>query len=92
MTLAADDPEAQARVAAFTQELQELGWSVGRNLGIDYRCSAGDAELTRKYAGELVALAPSFIAATASPSVVAVQQASCSSPIGFVNVMDYPAQ
>jgi hypothetical protein len=51
MTLAADDPEAQARVATFTQELQELGWSVGRNLGIDYRCSAGDAELTASMLG-----------------------------------------
>ena len=64
MSLAADDPEAQARVAAFLQGLQELGWTVGRNVRIDYRWGAGDAERVRRYAAELVALAPDVILAS----------------------------
>ena len=59
--LAADDPESMARIAAFLQGLQELGWSVGRNVRIDYRWGAGDAERYRKFAAELVALAPDVI-------------------------------
>jgi putative ABC transport system substrate-binding protein len=55
---AADDPEAQARVAAFVHGLQQLGWTDGRNLRIDIRWGAGDAERIRRYAAELVALAP----------------------------------
>jgi putative ABC transport system substrate-binding protein len=55
---AADDPEAQARVAAFVDGLQQLGWTDGRNLRIDIRWGAGDAERIRRYAAELVALAP----------------------------------
>ena len=51
MNLAADDPEAQARLAAFHQGLQEAGWAVGRNLRIDYRWGAGDADRFRRYAG-----------------------------------------
>src|SRR5246127_809458 len=58
MNLAADDPEAPARVAALAQGLGELGWTVGRNVMIDYRWAAGDVERNRKYAAELVALAP----------------------------------
>src|SRR5215470_17097315 len=58
---AANDPEGQARLAAFLQGLQELGWSVGRNLRIDIRWAAGNADDTRKYAGELIALAPDVI-------------------------------
>ena len=51
--LVADDPEAQARVGAFLQGLQELGWAVGRNMRIEYRWGAGDADRTREYAAEL---------------------------------------
>ena len=58
MRLAADDLEGQARIAAFLQGLQEGGWSVGRNVRNDYRWALGDAERSRKYAAELVALAP----------------------------------
>jgi putative ABC transport system substrate-binding protein len=58
MNLASDDAEAQARVAAFQQSLQRLGWSDGRNVRIDSRWAAGDAERTRRYAAELIALAP----------------------------------
>jgi putative ABC transport system substrate-binding protein len=61
MTLAADDSEAQARNAAFLQALAELGWTVGRNVQIDYRWSGADADRIRKAAAELVALAPDLI-------------------------------
>jgi hypothetical protein len=61
MSLAADDPEGQARRAAFLQGLQELGWSEGRNFRIDYRWGTGNADDNRKHAAELVALAPDVI-------------------------------
>src|SRR5262249_49970658 len=64
MNLAADDPEAPDRVAAFAQGLQELGWSIGRNVRIDYRWGAGVADLYRRYRAELVALAPDLILAS----------------------------
>src|SRR2546430_15406331 len=61
-TIPTDDPEATARTAAFLQTLQELGWSDGRNVRIDIRWSAGsDTERIRKYAMELVALAPDVL-------------------------------
>jgi len=63
MNQAADDPEAQVLIAAFMQALQQSGWTVGRNLHIDMRWSAGNAELTGKYAAELVALAPDLVLA-----------------------------
>ena len=56
--LAADDPEGQARFAAFAQGLQQLGWTDGRNVRIDIRSAAGNVDDARKYAAELVALAP----------------------------------
>ena len=64
MGLAADDPEGPARMVAFQQGLQQLGWTVGRNVQIDYRWTASDADLSRKYAAELVALAPDVILAS----------------------------
>ena len=64
MAAAADDPEGQARVAAFLQGLQQLGWTDGRNVRIDYRWAAGDADDIRKHAAELVALAPDVILAS----------------------------
>jgi hypothetical protein len=66
MNVAADDPVGQARIAAFLQGLQELGWTVGRNIRIDYRWAAGNADRTRGYAAELVALAPEVILAPGS--------------------------
>ena len=63
MAVAADDPEGQARIAAFLQGLQQLGWTVGRNVRIDTRWAAGDADDIRRYAAELVALAPDVILA-----------------------------
>jgi putative ABC transport system substrate-binding protein len=59
--LSANDPLAQGRNAAFLQGLQQFGWTVGNNVQIDYRWSAGNEENTRKYALELVALAPDVI-------------------------------
>ena len=85
---AADDPEGQARLAAFAQGLQELGWTEGRNLRIDYRWAAADADRYRTYAAELVALAPDVILASASASVAAFQQTTRTVPIVFVNVID----
>src|SRR2546425_12998469 len=65
--LTSDDPESQARLMAFAQGLQELGWTIGRNVRIDTRWGAGDAERYRRYAAELVALAPDVILANGSP-------------------------
>ena len=71
MHLAADDPEGQARIGAFLQGLQEWGWAVGRNVQIEYRWAAGDAERIRKYATELVAVAPLLQATSTVPIVFA---------------------
>jgi len=85
----ADDPEVQARMAAFHQGLQEAGWIIGRNLRIDYRWStAGDAEQGRQHTTELIALAPEVILAVATSSVGLLQQASRTTPIVFVQVSD----
>jgi putative ABC transport system substrate-binding protein len=88
MALAADDPEATPRIAAFAQALQRLGWTDGRNVRIDYRWSAGDADRIRTYAAELIALAPDVILAHAAPSVAALQQASHTVPIVFTMIVD----
>jgi putative ABC transport system substrate-binding protein len=85
---AADDPEGQSRVAAFLQGLQELGWTDGRNVRIDTRWVAGDAARGRSYAAELVALAPDVILASASPAVLALQEATRTVPIVFAQVID----
>src|SRR5215471_14003608 len=88
MNLASDDAEGQARLAAFHQGLQQLGWTVGRNVQIDYRWGAGDADRIRKFATELVALAPDVILSTGSPSAAAFQQVTRTVPIVFVTVVD----
>jgi putative ABC transport system substrate-binding protein len=86
--LAADDPEWQARGTAFVQGLQELGWTAGRNVRIDYRWALSDADRLRRYAAELVALAPDVILAGGTPAVMALQQATRTLPIVFANVTD----
>jgi putative ABC transport system substrate-binding protein len=88
MNLAADDAEAQARITAFAQALQQLGWTAGLNVGIDYRWGTGDAEHYRRYAAELVALVPDIILASASPTVAALQQTTRTVPIVFASVID----
>jgi len=85
---AADDPEEQARLAAFRQLLQELGWTDGRNVRIDYRWGAADADRSRTYAAELVALAPDVILAVGSQITAALLQTTRTVPIVFVNVVD----
>jgi putative tryptophan/tyrosine transport system substrate-binding protein len=88
MPLAMDDPEAQARVTTFQQALQGLGWTDGRNVHIDTRWSAGNAADTRKYAEELVALAPDVIFASGSPGIGSALQATRTIPIVFAIVPD----
>jgi putative ABC transport system substrate-binding protein len=88
MNFAADDAVAQARVMAFMQALQQLGWANGRNVQIDIRWGAGDPERNRRYAAELVALTPDAILASTSVSVVALRQATRALPIVFVQVAD----
>jgi putative tryptophan/tyrosine transport system substrate-binding protein len=88
MPLAADDAEGQGRIAAFLQELQQLGWTVGRNVRIDYRWAAGDAERIRRYAVELVALEPDAILAAGGAVVAPLLQATRTVPIVFAQTPD----
>jgi putative ABC transport system substrate-binding protein len=84
----ADDAEYQARMAALLQGLQQLGWSDGRNVRIDTRWAAGDANLVRKHAAELVALAPDVILAPGSTSLGPLLQATRTVPIVFTTIPD----
>jgi putative tryptophan/tyrosine transport system substrate-binding protein len=81
MNTGADEPESQARLAAFMQGLQELGWAAGGNLRIDYRWSPGDLARLRKDAAELVALRPEVILAGVGATTLALQQATRTIPI-----------
>jgi putative ABC transport system substrate-binding protein len=86
--LAADDPPAQARNAAFLQGLGELGWNVGRNLQIDFRWGAGDTGRYARYAAELVELAPDVLLAVGASVVWPLLQATRTVPVVFVQVTD----
>jgi putative tryptophan/tyrosine transport system substrate-binding protein len=88
MNTSADDPEGQSRIGALLSSLQQLGWVDGRNVRIETRWPAGDADLVRKYAAELVGLAPDVLIATSSPSAGALRQVTRSVPIVFANVID----
>jgi putative tryptophan/tyrosine transport system substrate-binding protein len=88
MNLTEDDPESQLRMIAFVERLQNSGWTNGQNVQIDTRWAAADPERFRRYAAELVALAPEVVLASTSPSVAALQQASRTVPIVFVQVTD----
>ncbi len=88
MSLAADDPEGPARITGFAQGLQELGWTVGANLRVDYRWTAGDADRSRTYAAELVALAPDVILASGGSAVGPLLQATRTVPVVFVDIVD----
>jgi putative ABC transport system substrate-binding protein len=85
--LAENDPEGQARIAAFLQGLAQLGWTDGRNVRIDIRWATSSDDI-RKYAGELVALAPDVILAAGTPSLAPLHQITRTVPIVFVNVVD----
>jgi putative ABC transport system substrate-binding protein len=88
MNAAADDPEDQAEVAAFQHVLQQLGWSDGRNMRIDIRWGENDVDRERKYAAELVALAPEVVLASGTLSVAAFQHITRTLPMVFVRVSD----
>jgi putative ABC transport system substrate-binding protein len=83
-----EEPEAQARLAAFLQGLQEAGWSVGRNVRIETRWSVGDTARLRKDATELVALGPDVIVAGVGATTLALQEASRTVPIVFAQGLD----
>jgi putative ABC transport system substrate-binding protein len=83
-----DDAEIQSRLAVFVKGLEQLGWTVGRNLRIDYRWSEGDADRLRTDAAELVALGPDVTLATSGVSILPLQQASRSVPIVFAQTID----
>jgi len=84
----ADDAEGHARLTAFAQALQQSGWTVGQNVRIDYRWGPGNAETMRKYATELVALAPDVVLASTSAAVPPLLEASRTVPIVFAAVAD----
>ena len=86
--IAANDPDAQALVAAFLQVFQQLGWTDGRNVQMEYRWGLGDAANLRKYAAELAALAPDVILASGTSALGPLLQATRTVPIVFVNVAD----
>jgi putative tryptophan/tyrosine transport system substrate-binding protein len=88
MSAAANDPDGDARITAFRQALQRLGWTEGQSVQIDVRWAGGDAALDRKFAAELVALAPNVILATASQTVAALQAATQTVPIVFAHAAD----
>jgi putative ABC transport system substrate-binding protein len=82
------DPDGRQQISAFREELQKLGWIEGRNVAIDFQSGAADADLLRTYARELVAKKPDVVLAAGGTIVAAVQRASRSLPIVFVNVTD----
>jgi putative ABC transport system substrate-binding protein len=88
MPYTANDPQAQNRNAAFLQGLQQLGWTIGQNVQIDYRWSEGKEDDTRKYAAELVALAPDVIFTSGSAAIGPLRRATRTVPIVFVLVPD----
>jgi ABC-type uncharacterized transport system substrate-binding protein len=88
MAYAESDREGQARVAAFRDGLQKLGWTEGRKIRIDYRWAAGDMEAMQRFAKELVALQPDLIFAPTTPSTAAMLQQTRTIPIIFATVVD----
>ena len=88
VNVAADDPEAQASLAAFKHTLQQLGWSEGRNLQIDFRGAAGDPERMQAFAKELVALQPHVILTRSTPVTAALLRQTRTIPIVFTVVSD----
>jgi putative tryptophan/tyrosine transport system substrate-binding protein len=87
MNFAADDPEAQARIGAFAQGLAQLGWSLGRNVRIDYRWGT-DSDRIRRNVAELLALAPDVIIGNSTVVMGPLQEAARTVPIVFINVVD----
>jgi putative tryptophan/tyrosine transport system substrate-binding protein len=88
MGWAETDPYAQAALAAFLKELQQLGWADGRNLRIDLRWAAGDAGRMKDFAKELVDLRPEMILANTTPATAALHEKTRTIPVVFVIVSD----
>jgi len=88
MNYAETDPVSRSLVAAFAQGLQQLGWTIGQNVKVDYRWGGGDAEARRKHAAELVALAPDVILAHSSAALAPLLQVTRTVPIVFTVVAD----
>ncbi len=88
MNIAENDPQSKVRTSAFVRGLEERGWIIGGNLQIEYRWAAGNANLYRRYAPELVALAPDVLLATGGTGVGALQQVTSTIPIVFVGTTD----
>src|SRR5712672_851832 len=88
MNRSADNPEGQARLSAFQQELLQFGWGTAQNAQIDIRWGEDDVDLEGKYAAELVALAPDIVMASGTLSVAALRRVSRALPIVFVGVTD----
>jgi putative ABC transport system substrate-binding protein len=85
---AAGDPEALTRITVFVQALQELGWTAGRNVRLDYRWSVDDPNRMRGLAVELVSLSPDVVVANGSLALEALQQVTHTTPIVFLTVVD----
>ena len=85
---AANDTEAQDRVKAFVQALPQLGWTVGQNVRIDNRWGDGKVDTTRKYAAELIALAPDVILALSSAALAPLLEVDRAVPIVFAGIAD----
>jgi putative ABC transport system substrate-binding protein len=83
-----DDPQSMLRVGAFLEGLQRLNWIKGDNVQIDIRWGAADTERSRRYAAQLIALAPDVILAQASSATAALREATRTLPVVFVNVTD----
>jgi putative tryptophan/tyrosine transport system substrate-binding protein len=88
MSLAADDPEGQARRAPFLQTLEQLGWTDGRNVRIDYRWGADNADDIRKHAVDLVALSPDVIMVSGTAAMGPLLQSTRTVPIVFASAID----
>src|SRR5262252_8208545 len=88
MNGAATETIPQSYVAAFVQELRQLGWTEGRNLRIDVRWNAGDAALARIYVAQLIGLTPDVILTASTTNLTVIQQATNTVPVVFVQVSD----
>jgi putative ABC transport system substrate-binding protein len=92
MNGAANEAQPQSRIAALTNRLQQLGWSEGRNLRIDVRWNAGDAELAHIYGAQLIGLMPDAILASSTTNLTVIRQATSTIPVVFLQVTDPVAQ
>jgi putative tryptophan/tyrosine transport system substrate-binding protein len=91
MNAAATDAAAQSYLAAFIQAVRQLGWVEGKNIHVEVRWSAGDAALSRIYAAQLIGLKPDVILTASTTNLIAIQQATSTVPVVFLQVSD-PAE